>query len=482
MRDLRPGLRFLPLLLVISTIVTAQAGPVRVLTEESPPFSYTAGGRLTGAAAETVREILRRLGEPDSIVSLPWAQGYHQLQTEPNVALFSTTRTAERENQFQWVGPLFTVRFGFYARRGSGIRIASLEDARRVQAIATYQQDVKEQLLLALHFTNLDRSTNPTDCLRKLLDGRVDLWLFDNLGVLQVAREAGLDPEGIELVFPFRDYASYIAFSPGTPAEVALRWQVLLDGMKRDGSYSAINRRWLPGESLTPDQGGMLNGLAIYTEDAPPASYLAGGRPEGFAVELVREVLRRTGQPDTIELRPWAHAYHLLQGPDRVALFPTARLPAREARFKWAGPLFTANWIFYGRKGDGLHIASLEDARAVRRIGVYKDDAREEYLRQQGFGNLVSSNRDTVNARRLAEGDIDLWASSDLQMAQIASQAGVEPALLEPLFTFHRTDNFVAFSSATPDEAVRAWQAALEALHSDRAASRRSGHAEGGRR
>jgi len=445
----------------------AHAGPLKILTEESPPFNYTDRGTLTGAATEVVREILRRLGEPDTIESLPWPRAYHMLQTEADVALFSTTRTAERENQFQWVGPLYSVRFGFYARRGSGVRIASLQEARRVGAIATYRNDVREQLLASLGFTNLDRSATPTSCLRKLMEGRVDLWLFDNLGLPRVARAAGLDPDAVELVLPFREYTSYIAFSGRTPVEIAARWQALLDGMKRDGSYAAICRRWLPEESLVLLPGGLLSGVAIFTEDAPPASFLTRSGPDGFAVAIVREVLRRIGQPDTIEVRPWAHAYNLLQNQPKVALFPTARLPAREGRFKWAGPLFTANWTFYARKGAGLRVSSLADARAVKRIGTYKDDAREQFLQEQGFQNLVSSNRDGVNVRHLVQGHIDLWASSDIQMAEIARQAGYDPATLEPIFRFQRFDNYVAFSAETPDEVVSAWQQALNALRED---------------
>ncbi|MGD8252224.1 MAG: transporter substrate-binding domain-containing protein, partial [Desulfobacterales bacterium] len=144
----------------ILTVLAILAGPANaqemmVLTEESPPYNFTRDGRITGSSTEIVREILRRLGEPDGIQVLPWARSYKLLNSRPNVALFSTTRTPEREDRFFWIGPLFTVHYGFYARKSSHLRIDSLEDAKKVGSIATYKDDVKEQLLKSMGFVNL---------------------------------------------------------------------------------------------------------------------------------------------------------------------------------------------------------------------------------------------------------------------------------------------------------------------------------------
>ena len=63
---------------------------------------------------------------------MPWAQGYTMAQRQPNVALYSTTRTESRENLFKWVGPLATMKWVFFAKAGSGIKISSLDDAKKV--------------------------------------------------------------------------------------------------------------------------------------------------------------------------------------------------------------------------------------------------------------------------------------------------------------------------------------------------------------
>ena len=84
-----------------------------------------------------------------------------------------------------------------------------LADAKKVGAIATYKDDVREQLLKTMGFTNLDSSKSPASNLKKLLAGRVDLWLYSNLGVPSVARQIGIDPDEVELVLPFKDLCLY---------------------------------------------------------------------------------------------------------------------------------------------------------------------------------------------------------------------------------------------------------------------------------
>ncbi len=149
--------------------IPATAQELTIITEEYPPVSFLEEGIITGSSAEVVREILRRLNLPDNIVILPWVRGYNILKTRPNVVLFSTARTKERESLFHWVGPLCTARNGFYIRKGSAIRINSLEEAKRVGSIATYKEDVREQMLKTWGFTNLDSSKSPTSNLKKLM-------------------------------------------------------------------------------------------------------------------------------------------------------------------------------------------------------------------------------------------------------------------------------------------------------------------------
>ena len=450
----------------------AAAQEMLVLTEVSPPYNYIQDNRISGSSTEIVREILRRLQQPDNIQVLPWARSYKLLQSRPNVALFSTTRTREREDQFHWVGPLFRVHYGFYARKGSGLRLNSLEDAKQVGSIATYKDDVKEQLLRSLGFTNLDSSKSPESNLKKLMSGRVDLWLFDNVGMPDLARQHDIDPAELEMVLPFQSYQAYVAISKATSPVVVDQWRVALQAMVLDGTFFDISRRWLPYASI-PDfkiAGKSAAGapaLVIYTEDSPPGSYLQGGKPAGFSVDLVREILRRLKRKDAIRVVPWSRGYTLAQSSPNVALFATTRLAQREKQFHWVGPLYSHTWAFYGRKGTGIRVGSLEDARRVWRIGTYRQDAKAQYLDAQGFKNLVRANRNISNVKHLLDGKLDLWVSSNFNMPYLVRQAGFAPGEIERVFAFRKVSNYIAFSRGTSLAVIRDWQRCLERIKKD---------------
>jgi polar amino acid transport system substrate-binding protein len=461
------------LLILLFLINPVCAQELTILTENYSPLSYKKEGIITGSSVEVVREILRRLHQPDNIMMLSWARGYNLLMTKPNVALFSTTRTKERENQFHWVGPLCTSQNGFYAKRGSHIRISSLEDAKKVDSIATYKEDAREQMLKAWGFTNLDSSKSPTSNLKKLLSGRVDLWLYDSLGMPGVAEQVGIDPAELELVLPLEEVSLYIAFSKGSPEKVINKWKKTLDEMKQDGSFEKISKKWLPKNSIPKFHPDFLRRnrnsieLKIYTEDSPPGNYLKNGRIAGLSVEIVREILYRLKLLDNIQVVPWARGYNLALTRPNTAIFSTTRLPLREKLFKWAGPLYTQTWGFYGKKGSGLKINSLNDAKKVSRIGTYYKDAKEQFLQGKGFTNLVSANKNITNIKRIVEGKLDLWVSSDFNMPYLAKHAGVASDQLELVYAFRKVDNYIAFSIQTTDNLVKTWQRTLDEIKKD---------------
>ena len=452
---------------------SARAQELTVLTENYPPLSYIEDHEITGSSAEIVKEMLRRMGRSPIIQMVPWARGYDRLQTEPNVALFSTTRTSDREEAFHWVGPIAIARNVLYKARGSQIKVDTMQDAKKVGAIATYTEDAREQMLKSWGFDNIDSSRSPVSNLKKLVSGRVDLWFFDSLSMPHVAKLAGIDPRNIEPALEFEEVGLYIAMSKPTPKAVVEEWQRTLEGMKADGTFRAIAGKWLPDHSIPGAQPNariepdLTVPLTIYTEDSPPGNYEKNGRPEGMAVEIVREILRRLGQRTEIEIVPWARGYDMALSQPNVALFSTTRLPQRENLFKWVGPLYTQTWGFYAKKGSGMEIDSIEEAKHVSGIGTYLNDAKELFLKKLGFKNLVSTNRNISNIRHVLDNRIDLWVSSDFNMPYLARKAGVDPDRLELVYPFRTVENYIAFSKGTPDAVVDRWQKTLDRIKAD---------------
>jgi polar amino acid transport system substrate-binding protein len=159
------------------------------------------------------------------------------------VALFSTTRLPQREKLFKWVGPIYSQTWGFYGKKGSGIKINSLAGAREVARIGTYHKDAKEQYLQAQGFRNLVSTNKNLSNIRHLMDGSIDLWISSDFNMPFLAQQAGVKPDKLELVFAFKKVWNYIAFSVQTPAALVDQWQQSLDAIKRDGTYDRLRSR-----------------------------------------------------------------------------------------------------------------------------------------------------------------------------------------------------------------------------------------------
>lgn len=437
-----------------------QPAALKILTEESSPLNFTQDGKVAGLATDVVRELVKRTGTGGRIRLVPWQEGYRALSAEPDVALFSTVMTAERKPLFQWVGPLAVLDTNLYALRGSGIRIANLDDARKVGGIATVSKYYSEQVLQMEGFANIRSLPDREATIDALLAGKVQLLASSNLGMPAALGKRGASMDAVESVFTLSTDLFYVAFSKEAPPALVARWQTALDAMKRDGTFARIYARWLPAE--TPP--GIFQ---LVTEEYPPVTFMRDGRPSGFVTDIVREIAARQGIRDTIRLTSWKNAYDMALLHPKVVLFSAERTPEREGRFHWVGPVGRNSAILYARKGAGIRPASLDDARKVAAIATTTNWFTEQHLRREGFTNLLSSPDPRANVRQLMNGEVQLSIFTDITIPEIVREAGYRMDDLEPVFTVLQTDFYIALSKDTPPDIVRAWQASLDDLKRD---------------
>jgi polar amino acid transport system substrate-binding protein len=237
---------------VCATQKNTNATPaLKMLTEEYPPVTFMKDGKVTGFITDVVRKIITRQGIPDNIRLTSWDEAYKVALSNPNVVLFSTERTEKREKLFQWVGPVGKNSAILYAKRGSGIRINSLDEARKVAAIATTTDWFTEQYLKSKGFTNLVSSPLPITNVKQLMNGEVQLSVFTDITIPEIVKKAGYSMNDLEPVFTMSNTYFYIAVSLGTPSEVVKKWQTVLDGLKADGTFERIYRSYIPDADLS---------------------------------------------------------------------------------------------------------------------------------------------------------------------------------------------------------------------------------------
>lgn len=244
-------IKLMVFLIIFFNAVCGFAQNLSIYTETSGDAQMVdANGKLTGSVVELFEELQKRVGNSSTIEVVPWARSYKALQENPDTILFSVTRTPERENLFKWVGPVLRAKWYFYAKKGSGIKIKKLEDAKKVARIGTYKDDAREQFLKQNGFTNLESVPNSETNFKKLVLGRVDLVVLTNVGATITAKNAGHTMDDVEAVYEIKSTDLYVAFSSGTADDTVKKWRSALDAMKKDGSFRKIYQKWYPGEKI----------------------------------------------------------------------------------------------------------------------------------------------------------------------------------------------------------------------------------------
>ena len=224
---------------------------------------------------------------------------------------------------------------------------------------------------------------------------------------------------------------------------------------------------WLTWVLLFSSQPALSTELTILTENLPPLNYVRDGELVGPSVEIVKEIQRRIGSHEEIRVYPWARAYMQALADENVVLFSMTQTEERHAKFKWVGPLASKRDILVGRKGSGIKIDSLEDAKEVKSIGTLRDDNKEQFLKGHGFTNLESVSDDQQNARKLVVGRIALWAYKQPGLKTVCELAGVDCDELEEVYSLREFDLMIAFSKKTSDSIVQTWRSAFEEILAD---------------
>ena len=211
--------------------------------------------------------------------------------------------------------------------------------------------------------------------------------------------------------------------------------------------------------------------LVLLTENFPPYNMAKNGKNfakedniEGIAVDIVRETFKRAGISYNLTLRfPWERIYKLALEKPGYGVFVMARLPDREALFKWVGPIGPDDWVLLAKADSKIQLDDLEQARRYK-IGAYKGDAIAETLEKQGLKPMVVL-RDQDNAQKLLDGQIDLWATRDPAGRYLARQVGVTG--LKTVLRFNSAELYLALNKNVSDELVAKLQAALDQLRDE---------------
>ena len=230
--------------------------PLRIYTEENPPFNYSVKGQVQGAYVDVVLEVLRRAGihkKPNDMVVIPWARGYKETLLRKNTMLFAVVRTPERESSFKWVGPLGEYRAVILARRDRQLDLTSPEKLKKY-TFAVTKKSLSEDFLLALGVpqSHLVYINSPKSAAHMLARGRIDAWSRDQSVARWTLQTLGYTNTDYEVVHAFSVKKRYMAFNIGTDDTLIEKLQTALDELRQNGRLSKIIKKDTALKDLPP--------------------------------------------------------------------------------------------------------------------------------------------------------------------------------------------------------------------------------------
>jgi polar amino acid transport system substrate-binding protein len=236
-------------------------------------------------------------------------------------------------------------------------------------------------------------------------------------------------------------------------------------GCRASAGYSWCEEKQ---KCIRPWEENCTKPLRIITEEFPPYNFMdSSGAVSGISTDIVRELIKRTGAEGNIELMEWSKGYSLAEKGPATVIYSVARIPEREGKFKWVGPVGVWKPTFYERAGGNITITSLEDARQAGKVCVVEQDARHHILMENNFTDVDTVASDGECARMLQEGKVALWFGSDTSIDGILAKENLSESDFRPVYDVMNNPLYIAFSNDVPDAVVSDWQEKLGDMYND---------------
>lgn len=184
-----------------------------------------------------------------------------------------------------------------------------------------------------------------------------------------------------------------------------------------------------------------------------------------FYLELVRALLTELDLRTPIQSVPLARGLKWLETEPQVAFFNLSRTPAREALFRWVGPISQERDYLYQRGDDATEPRQLDDARQGS-ICVVNHNVHDQLLSASGRSKDLTRVRSVEQClHMLMAGRVRYVAAAEAGMAQrLKSQAMPSGAVRRSAVLLVESAGYIALSAATPEPEVERWNAALRKL------------------
>ena len=216
----------------------------------------------------------------------------------------------------------------------------------------------------------------------------------------------------------------------------------------------------LPGPSACAEP------YKVFTEEWAPYNYQENARLTGMTTEVVQAIMALTGDRFEVVVVPSMRTSHVLQNRPRTIMYSMFRTPAREARYKWVGPIVEES-IHAWQLAASPSLQTLAQLQAAAQITTRHAGLVPDELQGMGFTNLDRSATENLQLyRMLILGRTPvIVGDTDAGVAYYSRQLNIAPGTLRRIpVELYRSTLYIAFSLDCDDDVVDAWAQALARL------------------
>jgi len=207
--------------------------------------------------------------------------------------------------------------------------------------------------------------------------------------------------------------------------------------------------------------------ITLVTENLPPYQMLIKNKLDGFATEIITEVMKQTDFEYTIKLYPWSRSYNYAQKKKNTCIFSIARSPKREHLFQWVQAIATSSPSFIGLKSKNhIKINTIEDAKKYK-IAVIRDDISHQILVKYGFEEFkhfyVVNNSESLLKLLLTRKNIDLILVDPLTIPFRSSHNNIDQEKFMDFYQLKQEEQifYLACSNITPPNIIKTLHKAI---------------------
>lgn len=214
-------------------------------------------------------------------------------------------------------------------------------------------------------------------------------------------------------------------------------------------------------------QTAQAESVRLLSEIYPPFQYMENNQISGIGAEVVKELQKRMGHVEPIELLPWKRGYEQAKNVAGTGLFSMARTPVREDLFQWVGPLFRVNTFVFVHKDSSLKVSTVADLAKFEQIVTQAGGANYQFLQSLGLTNVLGVHDISRISHLLLNKRVTAIMSSDLFIARQLQDMGEDYSSIQPVVRAAGWGSYIGFSQATSPKILRQWRAALKTMQDD---------------